>query len=63
MLDLDAHFEVGDSVQKTRDLATTFGIVTLCNADAKMLERDVQFIRSMEKQNEFFIFTNGCKGR
>ena len=37
---LDAHFEVGDSVQKTRDLATTFGIVTLCNADAKMLKRD-----------------------
>ena len=60
---LDAYFEAGGSVQKTRDLATTLSIVTLCNADAKTLERDVQFIRSLEKQNEFFIFTNGCKGR
>jgi hypothetical protein len=45
---LDAHFEVGDSVQKTTDLVTTLGIVTLCNAEAEMIERYVRFIRSME---------------
>ena len=54
---LDTYFEGGDSVQKTRDLATTFGIVTLCNADAKMLERDVHnsFVLWKNKTNSLFL--------
>lgn len=29
----------------------------MCNTDAEVLERDVQFIRSMERQNDFFVYT------
>jgi hypothetical protein len=40
------------------DLGTTLGVVALCNIDTEMIGRDIKF---MEKQNEFFLYTNGCK--
>merc|ERR1711957_758130 len=59
---LDTDIEVGDSVQKTTQLCSMLGIVALCNKDADVLERDVQVTRSMEKQNNFFIYTTkNCK--
>jgi len=54
---LDTDIEVGDSIQKTTQLCSLLGIVALCNEDAEMLEKDVRFIRSMENQNDFFIYS------
>merc|ERR1711865_443627 len=54
---LDTDIEVGDSIQKTTQLCSLLGIVVLCNEDAEMLEKDVRFIRLMENQNDFFIYS------
>ena len=53
---LETGVSAGSKVDYTIDLVTGIGSVILMHHDAKVLEKDVEFIRYMEQINGFFVF-------
>jgi biotin carboxylase len=53
---LETGIKVGTTVDYTIDLFTGIGSVILMHSDAKVLERDIEFVRYMETINGIFVY-------
>jgi len=55
-LSFESSFQKGSDVDYTVDLITCIGSVILMHPDPEVLQRDIDFLRHMEKINGFFVY-------
>merc|ERR1719410_2783576 len=53
---LETYTKAGSKVEYTTDLLTSVGSIILMHMDASVVERDLDFVRYMEKINGFFAY-------